>query len=355
MTKSPPKNLNNEANSCKYKNFLHSGCVLIDSTIPPFLLPSPELLPVLHNRMAKCDYPTKTTCDFFSQGDTEIELANSNHTTLIRNIAKDLKRSESVLSNHIPNNEILSLRESSATSYKPLKNAQGASSRHPYRDIATNSTVGPARSQQIPCPTLGALASHQDEVKSNSLTKSTGTSRKTKSRDPVKDCTQNERKSSKNKDSGNERLEVSRKIVAAQVQFAQEEALKDVMAAERDRQRVIRNNHIGHHPPRDEYTIVDNNIPPYRSQLHRYLDLVSYDERFGPVLRVNRHLVHGDNDLHAAIARLTRCNLLPQNTDLWHVSHVDDRDYETMIPALIPIADFFFVIRLVVRTCPFHI
>ncbi|QBM88475.1 hypothetical protein METSCH_C04430 [Metschnikowia aff. pulcherrima] len=342
MTKSPPKTLNKEANSCKSTDFLQSGCLPIDLTIPPFLLPSPELLPELHNHMATFDYPTKTTNDFFSKKDTEIELANSNHTTLIRNIAKDLKRSESVLSNHIPNNEILSLRELSATSYKPLKNAQGASLRHPYRDIAKNSTVGPARSQQIPCPTLGALVSTQNEVRNSSLTKSTENAGKTKRRDPVKDCRQNERKSSRNTDSENERLEVSRrKIVAAEGQFAQKEALKDVMAAERDRQRVIRNNHIGHHPPRDEYTIADNNIPPYRSQLHRYLDLVSYDERFGPVLRVNRHLVHGDNDLHAAIARLTRCNLLPQNTDLWHVSHVDDRDYETMIPALIPIADFF--------------
>ncbi|KAM9894229.1 hypothetical protein OXX79_008843 [Metschnikowia pulcherrima] len=267
--------------------------------------------------MATFDSPTKPTSDLFSQKDTEIELANSNHTTLIRNIVKDLKRSESVLSNHIPNNKFLSLRESSATPYKPLKTAQGASSRHPYRDIATNSTVGPARSQQIPCPTLGALVSPQNEVEDSCSAKPTETARKTKRRHPVKNCTQNERKSSKNTDSENERLEVSRrKVVAAQVQFAQEEALRDVMAAERDRQRVIRNNHIGHHPPRDEYTIVDNNIPPYRSQLHRYLDLVSYDERFGPVLRVNRHLVHGDNDLHAAIARLTRCNLLPQNTDL---------------------------------------
>ncbi|KAM9914268.1 hypothetical protein OXX69_000796 [Metschnikowia pulcherrima] len=342
MTKSPPKNFNKEAISCKSTDFLQSGYVPIDSTIPPFLLPSPELLPELHNHMARCDFPTKTTSDFLSQKDTEIELAKSNHTTLIRNIAKDLKRSGSVLSNHIPNNEVLSRRELSETSYKPLKNTQGASSRHPYRDIATNSTVGPARSQQIPCPTLGALASPQDEVEDSSSAKSTGPSRKTKSRDPVKNCKQKGRKSPRNKDSENKRSEVSRiKTVAAQVQFAQEEALRDVMAAERDRQRVIRNNHIGHHPPRDEYTIVDNNIPPYRSQLHRYLDLVSYDERFGPVLRVNRHLVHGDNDLHAAIARLTRCNLLPQNTDLWHVSHVDDRDYETMIPALIPIADFF--------------
>ncbi|KAM9937156.1 hypothetical protein OXX80_003309 [Metschnikowia pulcherrima] len=342
MTKSPPKNLNNEADSCKCKNFLHSGCVLIDSTIPPFLLPSPEPLTELHNHMAKCDHPTKTTNDFFSKENTEIELANSNHTTLKRNIAKDLKRSESILSNHNHNNEVLSRRESGATSHNPLKNAQGAPSRHPYRDIATNSTVGPARSQQIPCPILGALVSPQNEVEDSPSAKSTKTARKTKRRHPVKNCTQNERKSSKNKDSENERLEVSRrKTVAAQVKFAQEEALKDVMAAERDRQRIIRNNHIGQHPPRDEYTIADNNIPPYRSQLHRYLDLVSYDERFGPVLRVNRHLVHGDNDLHAAIARLTRCNLLPQNTDLWHVSHVDDRDYETMIPALIPIADFF--------------
>lgn len=89
-------------------------------------------------------------------------------------------------------------------------------------------------------------------------------------------------------------------------------------------------------PPRDEYSTVDEDIPPYRAQLHKYLDLVLYDERFTPILRVNRYLVNGDSELTAAIDKLTQFNLLPKRTNLWSISHIDDNDYEEMIPVLIP-------------------
>lgn len=88
-------------------------------------------------------------------------------------------------------------------------------------------------------------------------------------------------------------------------------------------------------PPRDEYAARDEEIPPYRAQLHKYLDLVSYDERFSPVLRVNRYLVRGEGELSGAINKLSCSNVLPKRTNLWAVSHIDDNEYEQMVPALI--------------------
>lgn len=122
---------------------------------------------------------------------------------------------------------------------------------------------------------------------------------------------------------------------------AQERSLRSVRAAERDRQRVLMMSRMetpndNSQPPRDEYTTVDEDIPPYRPQLHKYLDLMSYDERFAPVLRVNRYLVSGEQELSEAIHKFTQFNLLPQQTNLWSISHVDDNDYERMIPVLIP-------------------
>lgn len=122
----------------------------------------------------------------------------------------------------------------------------------------------------------------------------------------------------------------------AAVSDRESRALRAVWAAERDRQRVRRIS--SDPPPRDEYT-VDEEIPPYRAQLHRYLDLILYDERFTPILRVNRHLVQGETDLQAAIGKLTKFNLLPA-TNLWAISHVDDTEYESMIPMLIPYTDY---------------
>lgn len=130
------------------------------------------------------------------------------------------------------------------------------------------------------------------------------------------------------------------------------EALAEVFEAERHRQRFLKPRYISSprqaslnavaphnplpnaEPPKDEYTL-DDETPPYCALLHKYLDLVSYDERFSPCLRVNRYLVTREEELNKAIDKLTRCNLLPTRTNLWHVSHVDDNDYERVIPALI--------------------
>lgn len=119
---------------------------------------------------------------------------------------------------------------------------------------------------------------------------------------------------------------------------ATEAALRMVRMAELDRQRIL---HFLKSPPRDEYTIIDEDIPPYRAQLHRYLDLISYDERFAPVLRVNRYLVQDDTSLEAAIKKFSKFNLLPKGTNLWAISHVDDNYYEHMIPELIPQESYY--------------
>lgn len=131
----------------------------------------------------------------------------------------------------------------------------------------------------------------------------------------------------------------------------QDRALRYVRAAERDRQRILQTPPDMYHtrirpPPRDEYSTVDEDIPPYRAQLHKYLDLVLYDERFTPILRVNRYLVNGDHELSAAIEKLTQFNLLPKRTNLWSISHIDDNDYEQMIPVLIPETSYYSEVAL---------
>lgn len=117
-------------------------------------------------------------------------------------------------------------------------------------------------------------------------------------------------------------------------------ALQLVREAERERQRHISPQAQYHDriqpPPKDEYSQIDEDIPPYHASLHKYLDLISYDERFAPCLRVNRYLVHGESELTEAIHKFSQFNLLPTRTNLWAISHVDDRDYERMIPILIP-------------------
>lgn len=127
----------------------------------------------------------------------------------------------------------------------------------------------------------------------------------------------------------------------------EERAIAHVRAAERERQILLLQSPQSAYrartspPPRDEYSTIDEDIPPYRALLHKYLDLVAYDERFVPVLRVNTYLIGGDSELTAAIDKFTRFNLLPKKTDLWCISHVDDDDFEQMIPELIPDQSYY--------------
>lgn len=125
---------------------------------------------------------------------------------------------------------------------------------------------------------------------------------------------------------------------SSSIAAATEQAIRLVRLAELDRQRIL---HYSKAPPKDEYSIIEEDIPPYRAQLHRYLDLISYDERFTPILRVNRYLVNTDSELTSAINKFAKFNLLPRQTDLWAISHVDDNEYESMIPALIPESSYY--------------
>lgn len=91
--------------------------------------------------------------------------------------------------------------------------------------------------------------------------------------------------------------------------------------------------------PRNEYTTIDEEIPPYHATLHKYLDRILFDPRFGPCLRINRSLVRSERDLSASINDLASFNLLPTAVDPWSISHVDDTEFEDMIPSLIQSAD----------------
>ncbi|CAH2352654.1 hypothetical protein CLIB1423_07S04522 [[Candida] railenensis] len=86
---------------------------------------------------------------------------------------------------------------------------------------------------------------------------------------------------------------------------------------------------------RDEYNTVDEEIPPYNVTLHKYLDRISFDPRFAPCLRVNRRLVRSENELSASIDEFKGFNLLPTKIDPWTISHIDDLEFEDMIPSLI--------------------
>lgn len=136
-------------------------------------------------------------------------------------------------------------------------------------------------------------------------------------------------------DQGSTQVEVSNEAStqATQATQATTHALKLVRLAELDRQRVL---YRSISPPKYEYHNIDDDLPPYHAQLHRYLDLVSYDNRFAPVLRVNRYLVHNERELKKAIRKFSKFNLIPKRTNLWTISHVDDEEYERMIPTLIP-------------------
>ncbi|CAK7901244.1 hypothetical protein CAAN1_11S02036 [[Candida] anglica] len=91
--------------------------------------------------------------------------------------------------------------------------------------------------------------------------------------------------------------------------------------------------------PRDEYNTIDEEIPPYNVTLHKYLDRISFDPRFAPCLRINRRLVQSEGDLQTSIDDFNSFNLLPTSIDLWTISHIDDLEYDDMIPNLIQIEE----------------
>lgn len=100
-------------------------------------------------------------------------------------------------------------------------------------------------------------------------------------------------------------------------------------------QRATRQIHHEEVLSRDEYTTVDKEIPPYSVLLHEYLDRVSFDSRFAPCLRINRKLVNSELELQISIEEFKNFNLLPTSVNLWEISHIDDLEFDDMIPYLI--------------------
>lgn len=91
-------------------------------------------------------------------------------------------------------------------------------------------------------------------------------------------------------------------------------------------------------PPSDEYYAGNEaEIPPYHATLHKYLDLISYDPRVVPCLRVNRSLIRSNDKLTESIFQFLKFNLFPESIDPWEISHIDDQHYDDLIPDLIPL------------------
>lgn len=91
-------------------------------------------------------------------------------------------------------------------------------------------------------------------------------------------------------------------------------------------------------PPSDEYSISnleEEEIPPYSATLHKYLDMMSFDSRFAPVLRINRYIVNNENKLIESIKKFNEFQVIPKSVNLWDICHIDDIEYESRIPELI--------------------
>ena len=82
-------------------------------------------------------------------------------------------------------------------------------------------------------------------------------------------------------------------------------------------------------PPFEEET------PPYRARLHKYLDLMSYDPRVFPCLRFNRTLLRDNEALAESVRQFLDFQLFPEYIDPWSLSRIDDKDYEDAIPELL--------------------
>lgn len=81
---------------------------------------------------------------------------------------------------------------------------------------------------------------------------------------------------------------------------------------------------------------LDEEIPPYRPTFHKYLDLMSFDPRYTPVLRVNKNLIKSHEELKVFIGKFQEFNVFPESIDPYELSLVDDRHFDDLIPQLIP-------------------
>ncbi|KAK6456217.1 uncharacterized protein RJT20DRAFT_42410 [Scheffersomyces xylosifermentans] len=96
-------------------------------------------------------------------------------------------------------------------------------------------------------------------------------------------------------------------------------------------------------PPMDEYSNVasdpywEDDSPPYRERLHKNVDLISFDPRYTvPVLRINKALIRNDKNLQKCIKKMCNLNMLPEEVNLWDIDRVDDREFNALLPSLLP-------------------
>lgn len=110
-------------------------------------------------------------------------------------------------------------------------------------------------------------------------------------------------------------------------------------------------------PPLDEYSTDDSNhhhhhqhynnghdmnneqwghSPPYRENLHKRVDLISFDPRYSiPVLRINKRLVKNSTNLHKIIRKLIKLQIVPEDVNLWDINKVDDGEFYNVLPSLL--------------------
>lgn len=96
------------------------------------------------------------------------------------------------------------------------------------------------------------------------------------------------------------------------------------------------------HPPLPMYepaspVPTQEELPEYREQFHKYLDLLSFDARYSPVLRFNKSLIKNQAHMNELIRRFESFRVFPSSVDPHKLVHIDDRHYDQMIPELIEI------------------
>lgn len=76
--------------------------------------------------------------------------------------------------------------------------------------------------------------------------------------------------------------------------------------------------------------------PPYRENLHKRVDLISFDPRYSiPVLRINKRLVKNSTNLHKVIRKLIKLQIVPEDVNLWDINKVDDGEFYNVLPRLL--------------------
>lgn len=76
-------------------------------------------------------------------------------------------------------------------------------------------------------------------------------------------------------------------------------------------------------------------LPAYRESFHKYLDVMSFDSRFSPVLRFNKSLIKNTVELNKLINRFKEFNVFPESIDPFSLNLIDERHFDDLIPELI--------------------